>query len=302
MARFGIALSAIVAAALLVWMIGDGRFVEALIRLFSVAWPVALGVIFSQGFSYYCRARRIAGEFSHDVRLPFAQYLRISLLHNFSVNIIPFRGGELMLPYLLQRAGVPTARAVATLIWLRVQDALVLAGVALVLWPGMAMELRIGAAVAMVAGVVAGHHVTRRLKAPASLPKLQKLLDAMCDALAAPPSSWAWSVTNWITKLAGLSLLLSGLTDSTFANGTLGALGGELSAMLPVQGMAGFGTYEAGVAFGLMGGVGEWTKMLVPAFALHSFTLLFAAVSGLFAWTALPDAKPAAAPSSETSS
>lgn len=290
MARLGIALSAVVAAALLAWIVGDGRFVEALRRLFSVAWPVALAVVFSQGFSYYCRARRIAGEFSSAVRLPFAQYLRISLLHNFSVNLIPFRGGELMLPFLLQRAGVPTARAVATLIWLRVQDALVLAGVALVLWPGLSMPLRIGAAGAMIAGVVAGHYMTRRLRAPARFPKLQKWLDAMSDALAAPASSWAWSITNWITKLAGLSLLAGALTDSSFATGTLGALGGELSAMLPVQGMAGFGTYEAGVAFGLTGGVGAWTTMLVPAFALHAFTLLFAAASGLFAWTALPAA------------
>ena len=76
----------------------------------------------------------------------------------------------------------------------------------------------------------------------------------------------------------------------------LGALGGELSAMLPVQGVGGFGTYEAGVAFGLLGGPGDWTSLLVPAFALHSFTLLFAAASGILAWIALPDALPVAVP------
>ena len=291
---FGISL--LLGGALLVWMLGDGRLLEALSRLFAIPLGVAAVVISTQAFSYFCRARRIAGEFTHTAAIPFLQYLRISLLHNFSVNIIPFRGGELMLPYLLRRAGIPGPRALATLIWLRVQDALVLAGLALLLWPAFSLTLRLGTALAIVAGVFVFRFSARRLRAPQSAPGLQKWFDALTDALDAPLSSWGWSLSNWIAKLAGQTVLLGALAAVALDQAALGALGGELSAMLPVQGVGGFGTYEAGVAFGLLGGPGDWTALLVPAFALHSFTLLFAAASGILAWIALPDALPVAVP------
>lgn len=294
--KVAFALSLILAGLLLVWMLGDGRLAEAFVRLFAIPAGVAATVLATQAFSYYCRARRIAGEFTGYASIPFSQYLRISLLHNFSVNIIPFRGGELMLPYLLRRAGIPGARAVTTLIWLRVQDALVLGGVALLLWPGIALWLRLTASLGLIAGVIVFRLTARRLRAPARAPGLQKWFDALTDALDAPLSSWGWSISNWVAKLAGQSILLTALAATTLSAASLGALGGELSAMLPVQGVGGFGTYEAGVAFGLIGGLGEWTNLLVPAFALHSFTLLFAAVSGILAWIALPDALPVAAP------
>ncbi len=296
MKRIGIVLSALLAAALLVWMLGDGRLTDALVRLFSIPPAIAAAIIASQAFSYYCRARRISDEFSRTVAIPFRQYLRISLLHNFSVNVVPFRGGELMLPYLLRRAGIPGMRAVATLIWLRMQDAIVLASLAVLLWPDLPLWLRALAGASMVLGVIVFRITSAHLRAPRRWPKLQHAFDALTEALDAPVSSWLWSITNWITKLFGLSLLLHALIDAPLVTTSLGALGGELSAMLPVQGMGGFGTYEAGVAFGLLHGVGDWTTMLVPAFAVHSFTLLFAAFSGVFAWFALPDISPATAP------
>ncbi|MDP3136714.1 MAG: hypothetical protein Q8N17_10350, partial [Burkholderiaceae bacterium] len=79
---------------MLFWMLSDGRFQEAFARLFAIPAGVALTALLSQAISYYCRARRIAGEFRRSAAIPFTQYLRISLLHNFSVNIVPFRGGE----------------------------------------------------------------------------------------------------------------------------------------------------------------------------------------------------------------
>lgn len=289
-------LSLVLAGLLLVWMLGDGRLHEAFSRLIGIPAWVAATVIGSQAFSYFCRARRIAGEFSQSAPLPFTQFLRISLLHNFSVNIIPFRGGELMLPYLLRRAGIPGARAVTTLIWLRVQDALVLGSIALLLWPGIALFLRSTAILGIFLGVVIFRHTARRLRAPQAYPGLQKWFDALTAALDAPLASWGWSISNWLAKLAGQAVLLVALASAALNTGALGTLGGELSAMLPVQGVGGFGTYEAGVAFGLSGGQGDWLRYLVPAFALHLFTLLFAAASGILAWIALPDALPAAAP------
>lgn len=294
--KLAYAISLILAGLLLVWMLGEGRLLDACQRLFSIPVGIAAVVLATQAFSYYCRARRIAGEFAGNAPLPFLQYLRISVLHNFSVNIIPFRGGELMLPYLLHRAGVPGARAVTTLIWLRVQDALVLGCIALALWPEIALFWRSTAIAAIVAGVVVFRHAVRRLDAPASRPGLQKWFDALSDALDAPLASWSWSIANWTSKLFGQAVLLTALAGVGLATGLLGSLGGELSALLPVQGVGGFGTYEAGVAFGLNGRLDGWQSMLVAAFALHLFTLLFAAASGVLAWIALPDALPVAAP------
>lgn len=295
MKKAGLLISLIIAGLLLFWMLSDGRFQEAFARLFAIPAGVALTVLLSQAFSYYCRARRIAGEFRRSAAIPFTQYLRISLLHNFSVNIVPFRGGELMLPFLLRRVGIPGARAIATLIWLRVQDALVLAMLALLLWPEIALWLRSTAIIGLILAIALFRFTASRLRAPQRAPGLQKWFDAMTDALDAPLASWAWSISNWTAKLFGLSILLAALTGSDLPVASLGALGGELSALLPVQGVGGFGTYEAGVAFGLIGHLGDWTATLVPAFALHCFTLMFAAASGMLAWIALPERLPIAA-------
>ncbi len=287
------ALSLVFALALLAWLLGDPRSLAALGGLLSLPWMVVAAVLVTQTISYLCRGGRLYSQFNPRIPLGFMGYLRVSLLHNLSVNVIPFRGGEVTLPLMLQRAGLPLPEAIATLVWLRVQDALVLAAMATLLWPGFSLPLRLG----MLAGLVLMVWLAGKLLASGRLPLLT-LLDghakvaSLCRALTrvfdASLTSWSWCVMNWASKLLGLTVLLAALAGLPLPLAAGGALGGELSALLPVQGVAGFGTYEAGVVFLLHLGQAQWEQMFAAAFAVHCFTLALALAAGCIAWFALP--------------
>ena len=61
--------------------------------------------------------------------------------------------------------------------------------------------------------------------------------------------------------------------------GAAGAVGGELAAISPVQGVAGIGSYEAGAAAALkLSGI-AWVDGLKAAFSLHLLVLASALVS-----------------------
>ena len=100
---------------------------------------------------------------------------------------------------------------------------------------------------------------------------------------------WWWSAGNWLLKLMVVSALLHQLAPAELAleaAGALrGALGGELAALIPVQGPAGLGTYEAAV-WALSGvpvahvGTLAGVALLVHSFCL-SVSLCFALVWGV---------------------
>ena len=67
-----------------------------------------------------------------------------------------------------------------------------------------------------------------------------------------------------------------------------GALGGELAAVLPVQGPAGLGTYEAGVWAGVQSqapGTFDNAALLGAALAVHALGVVVALAAGLLALT-----------------
>ena len=93
---------------------------------------------------------------------------------------------------------------------------------------------------------------------------------------------------------AGPCGLLAALIPAALDVGAAGALGAELAAILPVQGVAGFGTYEAGAAAALLpSGVALGTGLQV-ALALHLFVIAVSVSGGALAWL-VPVAAPAEA-------
>ncbi len=77
-----------------------------------------------------------------------------------------------------------------------------------------------------------------------------------------------------------------------------GALVGELAGVLPIQGPANFGTYEAGVWAGASLYGGPSLKVAAPAVALHLFSLATAVIAGAIAY-ALSPRTPAVRPAEE---
>lgn len=283
--------------ALLGWLISDGRWQslgDALARL-----TPGVILIAAAGFalSYLLRALRVYDEFRHDARGRFGACIRIVLMHNAMVNVVPFRGGEAAFPLLLRRTfGTPLPRAIASLFWFRLQDALVVGTVAVLVWPGLPFVLRMAGLVALIGFAWA---LPRWARSPhnwadrgALAGKLAKLRDAFGESTRHARYGWVWTVANWSVKLAAQAWLLAALLATGLAQGAAGALGAELAAILPIQGVAGFGTYEAGAAAALLPVGIAFDEGLRAALALHIFVIACALGAGALAWL-FPNAGPA---------
>ena len=81
---------------------------------------------------------------------------------------------------------------------------------------------------------------------------------------------------------------LRGLLHSAWPLGATGALGAELAAILPIQGVAGFGTYEAGAAAALRAGGVLFEAGLQAALGLHLFMIASAVSAGALASLFVP--------------
>lgn len=275
--------------ALLAWLASDDRWRD-LATAFSRLSPdlIALGAL---GFfaSYLLRAVRVYDEFRFEARGRFSSCLRIVLIHNAMVNIVPFRGGEAAFPVLLRSTfGTPLRRAIGSLFWFRLQDALVVAVLAVLIWPGLPLLVRIAGIGALIGFA---WYLPRWARQPhnweagsALSAKLGKLRDAFAESTKHARYGWVWTIANWSVKLAVQAWLLAALLPATAAIGAAGALGAELAAILPIQGVAGFGTYEAGAAAALLPNGILFEHGLQAALALHLFVIACAVTAGAVAW------------------
>ncbi|HET8870218.1 MAG TPA: hypothetical protein VFM48_07215, partial [Aquabacterium sp.] len=116
---------------------------------------------------------------------------------------------------------------------------------------------------------------------------LAKLRAALTESTHHQPMAWALTAANWCLKLSAGAFLLSAITHTTWAEAWAGALGGELAAVVPLQGPAGFGTYEMGVWAGMATHLSKDSTALAhavsAALALHICFLICAVVAGLLA-------------------
>lgn len=218
--------------------------------------------------------------------------LRVILMHNAAVNLLPMRAGELSFPYLASREmGMPMARAVASLLWMRLQDLAVLVSLGLLCWPTLSWPLRLGGLALVVLGWHLGVWVLKRMhtETDPDIRGWRGLVNRLHGALLEPHhhrlSTWAFTWANWSVKLMAGAWLISAITGVGVGPAWAGALGGELAAVAPVQGPAGLGTYEAGVWAGLHLGTGSNLQAALPAaLALHLCFLCCAVLAGLLAW------------------
>lgn len=282
---------------LLWWLLADARWQGVGARLATIDLGALIGVALLFAASYAMRAARIDGEFRDEVAPGGRRYLRIlrlTLVHNALVNVLPFRGGEVAFPVLLSRwFGIGTGRAVVSLLWLRAQDATFVLVLAALVWPGLPIAWRIVIFVVVFAGAWAvpwwarRHRIASSVEAPASkLERLQALLERSTRRNAA---GWLWTIGNWSVKLVAETWLVSlALASPDGPTAALGAIGAELAAILPIQGVAGFGTFEAGGA-ALMRTQGvALSSGLEAVLVLHAVVLALALAAGGLAAVFLP--------------
>ncbi len=263
-------------------------------RLMDV--PKTVLVICTLGWlsSFLFRAFRFKGEWHAHGKISLWDSLSLTFLHNAAVILVPFRVGELGYPVLVQKLlNVSLQQCIRSLLWLRLQDGIVLLSLAFLLLPFLSIELRIaGLSVVVILCLATQKWWLRLLR---SRHFLIRQVRAFLHQRSSP-WGWFWSAANWIVKLLVVSLMLSNLTGLDTLQTLRGALAGELSALLPLTGPAGLGTYEAGVWTGLGLTWQEMNGLMGSVLLTHLFflciSLLGAVVAVSFNALALENFKP----------
>jgi hypothetical protein len=292
---------ALVLAVALAWWPGLGELWERSADLGLAGWTLgAAGLLLSYGL----RAGRIHAEWSPRCGASMLDCLQITLIHSAAINLMPMRAGELSFPYQLwRRFRVPVADSASSLVWMRVQDMIVLGWLAVlslagVLWvrggASQWLALPIAALTTVAFGAVAlqGARWSEALhrhwlaQGAAEHAGWRGLVTTFLAALArVRPSTWWWCIANWVAKLATLGALIAMLAGLPWLGGVCGAIAGEVAAALPVQAPAGFGTYEAAVALGAAAVAATALPQVLPAALVsHLFVLAVSVLAAALAW------------------
>src|SRR5262245_42530892 len=282
-------IAVVLSLGLFAWLLGAGDLQGLLIALSDLSPSTVLFAALGLIASYIFRALRVYDEFRRQAGGRFGACLRIVLIHNTMVNVLPFRSGELAFPMLMQTTfGTPLPRAVASLLWFRLQDACVIGLIAILVWPDISLFVRIvgvGIIVSLAWAIPQLMRMHPREARPVKrTTTFTRVREAFRDSTQEARFGWLWTVSNWSAKLAAQAWLLAALLGAAFPHGAAGALGAELSSVLPIQGVAGFGTYEAGAAAALLPLGVPLAEGIRAAFALHLFVTSCAVLAGGIAW------------------
>lgn len=211
--------------------------------------------------TYFVRTWRVADYFPQETRGQFRRLLRLTLVHNLLNVMLPFRAGEASFPLLMRSEfSMPLGRATAALLVMRLLDLHALmaaAGIGLVL----AAEGAAFAVMLWLAFLLAPLPLFA-LKMPIltladRLPRrLQSVVadieSGLPEAYGAFLRAWGATLVNWAVKVVVLAWVLRLMDVVPFAASFGGALGGELSSVLPVHAPGGVGTYPAGIVAGAL--------------------------------------------------
>ena len=272
------------------WYIGWDALLRPWTRLSFAAVAVAAALVMA---SYGVRALRLYDYFRDRMQRRFHLALKLTLQHNLWNNMLPMRTGEAAFPLLMSRYfDIPLMKSVAALLWFRVLDMHTLVAWALAALGGLWLN---GAAAAVLlvvwmalpwAGYRLGMRHAARMKETPPGGRLSRLLHHVVASLPATAHgfwrAWAWTLVNWGVKFAGLVWVLQQFIHGPLAATVLGVIVGDTTSVLPIHGVAGVGTYEAGIVAGLAAaaaGIPAHTAV-AGAVNVHLFILSAAVLGG----------------------
>lgn len=225
-----------------------------------VGLPVVLLALILLVGTYVIRAWRMRDYFPRETSGRFLQLFRVTQVHNLLNIMLPFRAGETSFPILMRSEfGVPLAHGTAALLVLRLLDLhalLAAAGLGLVAGstrPYLAAVLWAMFLVLPLMLFPFKRPLMRAVRGRVS-GRLARMTAEIDDGLPADLSAfiraWLLTVLNWGVKVLVLAWVLGLMGVLPVASTFGGALGGELSSVLPVHAPAGVGTYPAGITAG----------------------------------------------------
>jgi uncharacterized membrane protein YbhN (UPF0104 family) len=229
-------------------------------RFVSNWWSLSIATTLI-GFTYLIRALRLHRYFR--LRGGLLLSLRLILQHTLYVNVLPMRSGEVSFPILMHRYfSLPATRTIPALLWLRLLDlhALVL----IIVFVGGLLVSVTGAAVLSVlwmGALFSLYFSARRLdivlseRSSRGALLLRDTLSATQGAIGEFLETLLLTIANWVLKLVIFGWIVQLFARTSYIAGLAGAVGGEVSSMLPIHGFAGLGTYEAGavISMGVFG-------------------------------------------------
>lgn len=243
---------------------------------------VALALFLS---SHLLRAFRIYRYSARALGLGYGDTVKISAVHQALNNLLPMRLGEGAYPLLMrQYGGQAIGSALADLIWLRLLDLVIMGSLVVALIVdafanATAVVLSTLASIALASFILdSAIAAGRRGSGDANKSRLASVVTTLVDRA---PATWGQqavllllTVAAWTAKLVGLLILLDAMTALPLTTILTSLVGGEVSGILPVHGLAGAGTYEA--AFVVAGSTsGEAAEQLLQAGVnAHIFVLL----------------------------
>lgn len=247
--------------------------------------------------THAARAMRVHDYFGAPVRSRRMACLQLVLRHNLFNNLLPMRSGELAFPVLMaRRFGIRPDTSVPGLLWFRLLDLhallLLAAPVLLVALPRVLLVFAMLAWLSLPwLGWRGSHRLLLRIEARGG--RIGAFATRVFNGL--PQGNrvfWrtqAWTLVTWAGKLTVFVWLLLQFAPLSVSHALLGALGGELTSVLPIHGAGGFGTYEAGIVAGTLPSGLDAATLLRAAVNLHLFILgvtLIAGALALLPWRA----------------
>jgi uncharacterized membrane protein YbhN (UPF0104 family) len=278
-------------------LLGFAVFVEAFVGWGTLLRPwqnLALGpmaaAIILVFVSYGLRALRVYDYFRPQMQPRFGLCLRLSLQHNLLNNLLPMRTGELSFPILMARYfQIPLLNSGSALLWFRLLDLHALLGFGLLAAGDQLLGL--GTNMLLLVPWLLLPWLGFRLYRPwlaacdGRQGQLWSLGRKVLGSLPQNPRhfwrSFAWTQLNWGIKLAVFAWVLQLFATMPWGAAWVGVMAGDLTSVLPIHGIAGAGTYEAGVVAGLATFQVDAALALQAAVNLHLFVLGCTLLSGV---------------------
>ena len=233
--------------------------------------------------SYLLRSIRIMDWFE---RAQFLSSNQVMLQHNLWNNLLPMRSGELSFPVLATKyLETNVAKSLIALFWFRVFDLLCICVIlvsALSLW--LDYPVFIAPALFVFCIFIPGVNFLQK-KIPTLLtnqkPKLITVLKRLKTESRQLWRCLLWSLTNWISKLLAYASIFSIFANTDFVGSLIAVIGGEFTSILPIHGIAGLGTYEAGIVSISLALNMSYENTLAAGVNLHLFLLSITLFAGL---------------------
>lgn len=285
----------IISVALLLLLLVIAEMVIGWARLLAPWQALSSSGVFTalllMGVSYATRAGRLYHYFLPQTRGGFVTACKLMLQHNLANNLLPMRSGELTFPWLMQRYfSVPLERSLPGLFWFRLLDLYVLLGygaIATAIWSDRPLLL-----LALIPYPIIPFIAARALQRLGTFGERSTRLSKLVEKLKAGlPNShrgvfWSlgWSGLTWGIKLAVFAWVLQQFVAIDYSVAWIAASVGDLTSVLPIHGVAGAGTFEAGISAVLLPAGVAFDVALAAAINLHLFLLGASLLGGMVAW------------------